>query len=130
MPRFNSETASAAGKIGGVKSGEIRRKKKAMREDLEYLLDKAMRGYYIDPGTDATSIEKLAARHGKNISAQQAMLVAIMVKAANGDIEAAKFIRDTVGEKQAEKIETSISYEDYVKNHKIKFKEEEEKNEE
>ena len=98
-----------------------RMERKKLREDLEFLLTKAMRGTRVDFIPDSTSIEKIARRNGLNVSAQQCMLVALVNKAANGDIEAIKLIRDTMGEKQVEKLEVGVSYEDYVKNHKVKF---------
>ena len=124
IPGMASELGKKGAEAMKKNMPEIKRKRaerKAMREDMLWLLGTVMRGSYIDPGTEETSIEKLANRNGKNLSAQQTMTIALMLKASKGDMEAIKLIRDTIGEKEAEKLEVGVSYEDYVKNHKVKF---------
>lgn len=57
-----------------------------------------------DCGLDEfTSIKAIK---GKNITAQQAMCVAMIKKAMNGDVSAATFVRDTSGNKPKEEKET------------------------
>lgn len=73
-------------------------------------------------GINAEAIQTISALRGKTITLNQAMLLGIAMKAVNEqDVSAATFIRDTMGEKQPEKVETSVSIEDYVKNHNLKL---------
>ena len=66
---------------GGKKSGEVRRNKKTMRDMLDYLLEK-----------DITT------KKG-DISTLEAIMVSMIAKASKGDVRAAEFIRDTIGQK-------------------------------
>lgn len=66
---------------GGKKSGEVRRTKKTMREMLDYLLEK-----------DITT-------NKGDISTMEAIMVSMIAKASKGDVRAAEFIRDTIGQK-------------------------------
>lgn len=43
------------------------------------------------------------------------MSVALLKKATSGDIKAYEVIRDTIGEKQAEKLKAELSYEDTLR---------------
>lgn len=83
-PAERKELARKAGKQSGV----IRREKKTMREMLDYLLEKEITN---NKGEKATTLE--------------AMLTATIKKAIQGDIRAVEFIRDTTGQKPAEKQE-------------------------
>lgn len=86
----------ARAKKGGIASGEARRRKKTMRETLEAVL--AMQ---VGDGksTDIESITKFAQLKGKNITVQEAMIIAQAQKALKGDLQALQFIRDTMGQK-------------------------------
>lgn len=77
-------------KKGARASAKVRRKKKKMREDLQELL--------------ALPDEDLAEKTG-----QQAMLVAMLKKAKAGDVAAATFIRDTIGEKPTDKVDKNLT---------------------
>jgi hypothetical protein len=63
---------------GGIASGEARRRKKRIKEDLDALLE-------------------AIGDNGK--TNQENIAVAMIAKALGGDIRAAEFIRDTIGEK-------------------------------
>lgn len=87
MPRGNpqnfnkvrtSEEARKRGRAGGIKSGEVRRQRKTLREELLALLSTG--------------------------STQKDMNLAIIEKALGGDTKAFEVIRDTIGEKPVEKI--------------------------
>lgn len=73
------------GKKGGIKSGEIRRAKKTMREMLDYLLDK-----------------EITNGKGEKVTTKEATAVALIKKAIQGDVKAFEVIRDTIGEKPVE----------------------------
>lgn len=93
------------GRKGGIASGEAKRAKKAMKERLEVLLDMTMKS---GKGTDIESIKNFAALKGKNITVQDAMMIAQIQKALKGDTNAATFVRDTAGQNPTQKIETDI----------------------
>lgn len=93
------------GRKGGIASGEAKRKKKAMRERLEILLELPIRS---GKGADLDSIKNFAALKGKNITVQDAMMIAQIQKALKGDTTAAAFVRDTAGENPAVKVEADV----------------------
>lgn len=74
---------------GGKKGSEARRQKKLLRETLEELLSMN------DPAT------------GENN--QQAINVALLKQALKGNTKAYEVIRDTLGQKQPEKVETNAT---------------------
>lgn len=67
---------------GGIKSGETRRRRKTLREELLALLEKG--------------------------DTQENMTLALIQKAMNGDVQAFNSIRDTIGEKPVDKVEQEI----------------------
>lgn len=85
-PIQSKEEAREKGKKGGIKSGEVRRVKKTMREMLDYLLDK-----------------EITNGKGEKVTTKEAAAVALIKKAVQGDVRAFEVIRDTIGEKPADK---------------------------
>lgn len=77
----SSEEAKRIGAIGGIKSGEAKRKRKTLKEELLLMLE------------DET--------------VQQSLCASILNQAIKkGDVRAFEVIRDSIGEKETEKIET------------------------
>lgn len=112
MPRGNPEQLNSFNKMtpeqrrelgrqGGIKSGETKRRKKAMKDILGVLLDMP-----IKPGkaADMEAIKNFAALKGKNITVSEAILIAQLQKALQGNVQSAEFIRDTSGQKPVEDI--------------------------
>ena len=93
------------GRKGGIASGEAKRAKKAMKERLEILLELSMKA---GKPTDIESIKNFAAIKGKNITVQDAMLIAQIQKALKGDTNAAVFVRDTAGQNPTQKVEAEV----------------------
>lgn len=87
--QFTAETAAIAGAKGAAASAEAKRARKTIRAELEALLAKHP--------TDKEGKES-------ELSYQSAMIVAILKKALKGDTKAFEIIRDTIGEKPAERI--------------------------
>ena len=81
---------SAAGKLGGVASGESKREDKRMRKALEIILNKPVEDSEIIPGVETTQLVK--------------GMYALVKKMQMGDVKAAEFIRDLIGEKPETKI--------------------------
>lgn len=102
--RPTPEQAKEWGAIGGVKSGKVRREKRALKETLETLLSMPMKN---GKAADIEKIRSIAELKGKNITAQEAIALAQIVKAVKGDTRAAEFVRDASGNKIAE--ETNVN---------------------
>ena len=100
------EEAVNNGRKGGIASGKARREKKAMRDTLETLLSMSLKEGKID---DVETIQGIAALKGKNITVQEAIMLAQINKAIKGDTKAAEYIRDTSGNKPTTVQELSIS---------------------
>lgn len=103
--RMTPEQRSEYGRKGGIASGEAKRKKKAMRERLEILLSLPLKS---GKNADLESIKNFAALKGKNITVQDAMMIAQIQKALKGDTTAAAFVRDTAGENPSTKVEAEL----------------------
>lgn len=104
--RFTSgEVAVENGRKGGKASSESKRRKKEMRERLEILLSLPINE---GKGAEIEKIKSFGALKGKNITVEDAVLIAITQKALKGDIQASTFLRDTVGEKPKDKQEINI----------------------
>ena len=86
---------------GGIASGKARREKKAMRETLATLLSMPLKD---GAAADVEEIKSIAAINGKNITVQEAIMLAQIKKAIKGDTRAAEYIRDTSGNKVKEEI--------------------------
>ena len=84
-----------------------RKKREPFKKTLEKIL--SMRA---DENTVSKAV--FLSSLGKNLSYQEAILLALVIKAANGDIQAATFIRDTSGNKQnnEDENERSLKFED------------------
>jgi len=67
-------------------------KRKTMREMLDYLLSK-----------------EITNKNGEKATTQEAIMVAAIKKALTGDTRSIEFIRDTLGEKPADKQEVKIN---------------------
>lgn len=76
-----STEAREYGRKGGIASGKKRREAKTMKAMLDYLLEK-----------------KISSKDGKKATTLEAMMSAVVAKAIKGDVKAAQFVRDTIGE--------------------------------
>ena len=76
-PVRSENEAREKGKNGGIKSGEKRRERKALKEELLYLLSIG--------------------------DTQERLSLALIEKALSGDVRAFETIRDTIGEKPTDK---------------------------
>jgi hypothetical protein len=83
------EAAVRNGRKGGIASGEAKRRRKSLREQLEILLE--------------------------NGNTQESVAVALIEKAMGGDVKAFEVLRDTVGEKPVDKVETKQTVVDMSK---------------
>ena len=103
---LTSEQLRARATKGGIASGKARREKKAMKETLSVLLSMQLQD---GRGADIETIRSISALKGKNISVQEAIMLAQIKKAMKGDTRAAEFVRDASGNKLAESVALSGS---------------------
>lgn len=93
---FTPEERAENGRKGGVASGETRRKQRTFRESIKAIL--ALQ----TPDTEKQAqLEEL----GIDPTILNAINMAVSGKAAAGDVEAARYLRDTAGEKPREGLE-------------------------
>ena len=104
--RMTPEERAENGRKGAEKAKENRRKRKEMRETLDILLKMPMKKGKVYTAED---IKCFADLKGKNITIDQAMMVCLVQKALKGDLSAIGMVRDTVGEKPAEKVEATVT---------------------
>lgn len=94
--KLPSETLSEYGKKGAIKSAEVRRAKKEVRENLKILARMAVKKegklYNIE---DLKSIEDFK---GKNIDSNTQIALALHMRAMKGDIQAIKLWLELTGQ--------------------------------
>lgn len=96
------EEAKRNGSKGGQKSGEVRRQRKAMKEQMEMLLalpfkqEKQLK-FMKDLGIEENEIDN-----------QMALIVAMYGKALKGDVQAFNIIREVVKDEQTVKDEDRV----------------------
>lgn len=94
--KLTTEEAQKMGRKGGIASAKARREKKALKDTLEELLAMPIKD---GKSQDIDKIKSIAGIKGKNITMQEAIMVAMLNKAAKGDVRAAEYVRDTIGQK-------------------------------
>lgn len=102
----STEEARERGRKGGIASGKARREKKLMRETLDNLLSMPLKDGEL---ADVDDIRSFAAIKGKNISVQEAIMIAQVQKAMKGDTKAAEYVRDTIGQKPVDNVNMSMN---------------------
>lgn len=99
----SSEEARRIGAKGGKRSGEVRKQRKAMKEQMEMLLSLPLK----DPSIKG-KFKKLGIDTG-DMNNQMALMVAMYQKALKGDTSAMNIIREVIGERvQQVSIETNV----------------------
>lgn len=79
------------GRLGGIKSGESKRRMKTFKEELQQLLQM-----------------EILNKNGEKISTQQNINSALILKAAKGDVRAYEVIRDTLGQRPKDEKEVVV----------------------
>lgn len=96
----NREEAKKNGQKGGIKSGEVRRQRKAMKEQMEMLLSLPFKQEKQLKFMKSLGIEE------EEIDNQMALMVAMYAKALKGDVQAFNSIREvTQDDKQPDKVQ-------------------------
>ena len=89
---------------GGKASGLVRAQRKAMKECLLELLSMPMKHGPLTGPVGAIEDFKNA-----NVSVRERIVLAMATKAAKGDVKAAEFIRDTIGEAPVQEVKVQES---------------------
>lgn len=99
IPVRSTDEAKERGKKGGKASGAARRKKKSMREAASVLMN-------MDIQSDKTkqTLAKLGISED-DMNYSMAIMAAMMNEAAKGNVKAAAFIRDTMGDSAAHEMQ-------------------------
>lgn len=93
---LSHEEAKINGRKGGIKSGETRRKRKTMRENMLALLNMELSEDKLKSfGVDTSALNG-------DYTIQNAMALSMMIQAMGGDTKAMQLVRDTIGEKPIE----------------------------
>ena len=108
MPRGNvnnlrtptSEEAREIGRKGGLKSAESRRAHKLFRDILRDIM--------VTDLSDEDEARKALETLGLQPTMENALMLAASQKAKQGDVEALRFLRDTLGEKPTESFNLGI----------------------
>lgn len=87
---------------GGRKSGEVRRKRKAMKEQMEILLSLPFKQ------SEALDFMKDLGIEEDNLDNQMALIVAMYGKALKGDVQAFNTIREVVQDEKTVKDEDRV----------------------
>ena len=100
--RRTREEHSKDSKKGGQKSGEVRRKRKAMKEQMEMLLSLPFKS------TKQLNFMKDLGIEEDNLDNQMALIVAMYGKALKGDVQAFNTIREVVQDEKTIKDEDRV----------------------
>ena len=101
-PVRNSEEARERGRLGGIKSGEVRRERKRLRDTVSMLLS-------LPPGlSEQKDVLMALGIEEADCNNQTLVAVSMIQRAAAGDVKAAIWLRDTVGEKPTDKVEANV----------------------
>lgn len=99
LAKIGAKTRFEAGKKqaeiarqGAIASAAVRKKRKTIREELEFLLAKQLKN-----------------NKGEDISTREAISTAMIGQAIKGNVKAFIAIRDTIGEKPTEKTQTKLT---------------------
>ena len=96
------EEAKKNGAKGGKKSGEVRRKRKAMKEQMEMLLSLPFKQ------SESLDFMKYLGIKEDNLDNQMALIVAMYSKALKGDVQAFNTIREVVQDEKTVKDEDRV----------------------
>ncbi|MDO4378965.1 MAG: KGG domain-containing protein [Erysipelotrichia bacterium] len=105
---LTTEKAREIGSKGGKRSAEVKRQRKAMREQMECLLSLPIKDKKI------TAKFKQLGLKADDMNNQMALIVATYQKALKGDMQAMNVVRELVGERVQE-FKVSANIDDKVK---------------
>ena len=93
------ERAREIRSMGGIASGVSKRRKTLIKETIETVLELPVKDKRVREGLKRIGITS------EDMTQQTLMVLGVVKRAQNGDPYAATFIRDTLGEKEADKLD-------------------------
>ena len=93
------EEAREIHSMGGIASGVAKRRKKLIKETIATILELPVKDKRVKDGLKRIGLTT------EDMTQQSLMVLGVMKRAQNGDPYAATFIRDTLGQKEADKLE-------------------------
>ena len=96
VPFRTESEAREKGRNGGIKSGESRRRKKLMKEQMSALLSLANKNKKMEKVMSSMGIKK------SDQNNQMALVTSVFFKAMNGNTNAVNIVRELVGERVQE----------------------------
>ena len=93
------ERAREIHRMGGIASGVAKRRKKLIKETIATILELPVKDKRVKDGLKRIGLTT------EDMTQQSLMVLGVMKRAQNGDPYAATFIRDTLGQKEADKLE-------------------------
>lgn len=103
------EQAAENGRKGGIASGKARRRKRDMKQAAEMILK--MQTSSGKP-VSLEDIKSLSELKGKNVTVEEAMLLAVASRALKGNLGAIGLFMELTGQKPAEKVEMQTTFND------------------
>jgi coenzyme F420-reducing hydrogenase alpha subunit len=93
------ERAREIHSMGGIASGVSKRRKKLIKETIETILELPVKDKRVKDALKRIGLTT------EDMTQQSLMILGVMKRAQNGDPYAATFIRDSIGQKEAEKLD-------------------------
>lgn len=90
---------------GGKAKAKKQRERKMFQETAKLILGMAVKS---GEAVDISTIQSFSELNGKNMSVEEAIVLAQALKAIKGDRYAAEYLRDTAGEKPVEKQDVNV----------------------
>ena len=97
IPVRSSEEAKKRGRNGGIRSGEVRRAKKTMKEAAKMLMEMPVVYDSVAKGMKQLKIGQ------EDMTNQMAIIVSMYKEAMSGNVKAAQFLRDIISDEQTDK---------------------------
>lgn len=101
--QLTNEEATKIGRRGGINSGKARREKRAFKEIMLKMLNSNI------SAEQAKKMGMFNLLCSKDMTFNAAVAAQQLIKALKGDTNAAKFVLETSGQKEAEKVESTVS---------------------
>ena len=101
---YSPEEWAEIARKGQAAQAEGRRRKRALREVLDALLSMEYTGSALDGNELATAAQEAAKKQGKSLDQYDAVAIAQIIKAQDGDTAAAAWVRDSAGDKPGETV--------------------------
>lgn len=111
LRKLTTEQAREIGSLGGKASAEAKRKKKLMAEQIETLLSLPLKSDKAKAKLQSLGIDT------ENMDNQMALVVSMWNTAISGgksSVQAATFLRDTVGEKPVEQVKVNKGVDEVI----------------